>query len=167
MQHETPDLEVRLAGPEDMDAVMALALAASDENGFLDADPAKLAMAMWSGLVRDKALCAVIGPKDGEIQGAVLLQIGSMWYASGEILEERAIFVHPDHRSAKGGRAKRLCEFSKRAADTLGMPLIIGVLSHQRTAAKLKLYERQFGAPAGAFWLYGATTGADERPSGA
>ena len=68
-------------------------------------------------------------------------------------------FIHPDYRSAKGGRARRLCEFSKQAADSLGIPLIIGVLSNNRTEAKVRLYKRQFGEPSGAFFLYNARTG--------
>jgi GNAT superfamily N-acetyltransferase len=90
----------------------------------------------------------------------VLLRIGSMWYSDHEVLEEKAIFIHPDYRNAKGGRARRLCEFSKQVADALGVPLIIGVLSNHRTKAKVRLYERQFGEPSGAFFLYNARTGA-------
>jgi hypothetical protein len=82
-----------------------------------------------------------------------------MWYSDANVLEERAIFIHPEFRNAKGGRARRLCEFSKRAADTLEVPLMIGVLSNHRTEAKVRLYERQFGKPSGAFFLYNARTG--------
>jgi hypothetical protein len=82
-----------------------------------------------------------------------------MWYSDHEVLEEKAIFIHPDYRSAKGGRARRLCEFSKNTADSLGIPLIIGVLSNNRTEAKVRLYKRQFGEPSGAFFLYNARTG--------
>jgi hypothetical protein len=39
------------------------------------------------------------------------------------------------------------------------MPLMIGVMSNSRTDAKVKLYERQFGNPAGSFFLYGVKTG--------
>jgi hypothetical protein len=82
-----------------------------------------------------------------------------MWYSDADVLEEKAIFVDPEYRSAKGGRARRLCEFSKQVSDKLGIPLIIGVLSNHRTEAKVKLYERQFGKPSGAFFLYNAQTG--------
>jgi len=44
----------------------------------------------------------------------VLLRIGTMWYSDERVLEEKAIFIHPDFRSAKGGRARQLCEFSKK-----------------------------------------------------
>jgi hypothetical protein len=101
----------------------------------------------------------VIGPKGGKLEGAVLLRIGAMWYSDSEVLEEKAIFVDPHQRSAKGGRARRLCEYSKQVADTLKIPLIIGVLSNHRTEAKIRLYERQFGKPSGAFFLYNARTG--------
>ncbi len=42
----------------------------------------------------------------------------------------------------------------KWTAKRLDMKLMIGVLSNERTAAKVRLYERVFGKPAGAFWLY-------------
>ena len=82
-----------------------------------------------------------------------------MWYSDQDILEEKAIFIHPDYRNAKGGRARRLVEFSKEASDYLKIPLIIGVLSNHRTEAKVRLYERQFGKASGAFFLYNAQTG--------
>ena len=37
------EIKVRVAVPEDMDEVMKVALAACDENGFLNPNPAKLA----------------------------------------------------------------------------------------------------------------------------
>ena len=71
------------------------------------------------------------------------------------------VFIHPDFRSAKGGRARKLCEFSKQVSDSLGIPLIIGVLSSHRTAGKVRMYQRIFGEPSGAFFLYGTKTGID------
>ena len=82
-----------------------------------------------------------------------------MWYSDDEILEERAVFIHPDFRAAKGGRARKLCEFSKQVSDELGIPLTIGVMSSQRTAGKVRMYERIFGPPSGAYFLYGTRTG--------
>ena len=155
----TDKLKVRVAVPEDLDEIMQIALMACEENGFLHPNPAKLAAEIWPALHQDHGICAVIGEPGGKIEGLVLLRIGHMWYSDTMIVEEKAIFIHPDFRAAKGGRAKRLCEFSKQVADNLGIPLIIGVLSNSRTEAKVRMYERQFGAPAGAFFLYGATTG--------
>ena len=150
---------IRLASPQDLDEIMSIAMMACDENGFLNPNPAKLAAEIWPALHQDHGLCAVIGKPNGMIEGLVLLRIGNMWYSDSRVVEEKAIFIHPDFRSAKGGRASKLCEFSKKVADSLGIPLIIGVLSNHRTSAKVRMYERQFGPPSGAFFLYGAQTG--------
>jgi len=153
------EIEVRIGEAEDVDDIMSLALSACEENGFMDPNPQKLVTEIWHGLTLEKGLVGIIGER-GKPEGAVLLRIGSMWYSDHEVLEEKAIFIHPDYRSAKGGRARRLCQFSKQVADSLGLPLIIGVLSNHRTEAKIRLYERQFGRPSGAFFLYNARTGA-------
>lgn len=153
------ELTIRLATPNDVHDVMALALSACDENGFVDPNPQKLLAEIWPALNLDHGLVGLIGKEGGKPEGAILLRIGTMWYSDHQVLEEKAIFIHPDYRNAKGGRARKLCEFSKQVADSLGIPLLIGVLSNHRTEAKVKLYERQFGKPSGAFFLYGATTG--------
>jgi len=153
------ELKIRIAVPEDLDEIMSIATMACEENGFLNPNPAKLAAEIWPALHQDHGICGVIGQPGGAIEGVVLLRIGTMWYSDSLVVEEKAIFIHPDFRSAKGGRAKKLCEFSKRVSDTLGIPLIIGVLSNSRTEAKVRMYERQFGKPSGAFFLYKAETG--------
>jgi len=153
------ELEIRAAVPEDLDAVMEIALMACEENGFLNPNPAKLAAEIWPALHRDHGLCYVIGQPGGRIEGLVLLRNGNMWYSDSTVIEEKAIFIHKDFRNAKGGRATKLCEQSKKVADELKMPLIIGVLSNHRTEAKVRMYERHFGKPSGAFFLYGAETG--------
>ena len=140
-----------------MAEVMKLAITACQENAFLNASSALLAKEIWPALCQDHGLCPVIGPSNtNDIQGLVLLRTGRMWYSEQEILEERAVFIYPEYRSAKGGRARKLIEFSKHVADSLHMPLVMGVLSGTRTKGKLALYSRQFGEPMGAFWMYGA-----------
>ena len=150
---------VKIGTPADVHKMMDLALAAYDENGFIEPNPAKLLQEIWPALNQEGGLVGIIPGNEGALEGAVLLRIGNMWYSDHEVLEEKAIFIHPDYRSAKGGRARKLCEFSKQVSDSLGIPLIIGVLSNHRTEAKIRLYERQFGKPSGAFFLYNATTG--------
>lgn len=161
------DLNVRLATPEDEAALMDLALRAWNENGVMDVNPEKMlgmirpALYLWQGLV------GVIGNPGGPIEGAVLLRMSQMWYSDSWILEEKAVFVDPEYRKASRSEqslshARRLVDFSKQVADGLGIPLLIGVLSSHRTKAKIRLYERRLGTPAGAFFLYGANTGHEE-----
>ena len=153
------DLGIRIGTPADVHAIMDLALSACDENGFVAPNPQKLLHEIWPALNLDFGLIGIIGEEGQKPEGAVLLRVGSMWYSDNNVVEEKAIFIDPNYRSAKGGRARRLCEFSKQVSDMLGIPLIIGVLSNHRTEAKVRLYERQFGKPSGAFFLYNAQTG--------
>jgi hypothetical protein len=145
---------VRIATPDEHWEVMKLARMGCEENQFLPYDEQKVLQDVWAALVKDHGICGVIGPVGGELEGAVLLRIGEIWYSKSQHIEERAIFVHPAYRGARGGRAARLAEFSMDVADQLGLPLTIGVLSDHRTAAKVRLYQRILGKPAGAYWIY-------------
>jgi hypothetical protein len=152
-------IKVRVGTPDDIDEMMTLAMAAVADNGFLSGEPDKLLQAIYPALCQDHGIVGVIEEEDGTIQSAVLLHITEHFYSNGLCLEEKSLFVHPDFRKAKGGRAARLTEFAKQASDVLGLPLLIGVLSTERTEAKIRLYTRTFGPPAGAFFLYNARTG--------
>lgn len=155
------EVKVRLGVPDDVHEAMKLALMACEENSLSRADPTKLLNHLWAALNQDHGICGVIGEPGQPLEGIVLLRVGALWYAPEDdnILEEKAIFIHPDFRSAKGGRAARLCEFSKWLSDELHMPLSIGVLSSARTAAKTRMYQRYFGEPMGAYWVYNGATG--------
>jgi hypothetical protein len=153
------DFIVRVGTLDDMEAMMEAAMLGHEENAFVKVNPEKMATDIWHALAQDHGIVGIVGKPGGIIEGAVVLRMGTMWYSDDPVVEEKAIFIRPEYRSAKGGRARKLCEFSKKVADSLGIPLIIGVLSNHRTAAKVRLYRRQFGEPAGAFFLYGAKTG--------
>ena len=127
------DLTIRIGTPKDVDDIMNLALSACDENGFVDPNPMKLLHEIWPALHLDRGVVGIIGKEGAQVEGAILLRIGTMWYSDLEVLDEKAIFIHPEYRSAKGGRARKLCEFAKQVADSLGIPLVIGVLSNHRT----------------------------------
>lgn len=159
------ELRVRIAGPEDVDAVMDIALTCCAENGLMNANPMKLLQEVWAGLNREGAIIGVIGEGHDFVEAAILLRVESLWYSDEKNLNERAIIVRPEFRNAKGGRAKLLCEFAKQVAGGLNIPLLIGILSNERTEGKVRLYQRQFGPSAGAYWVYGARTGGKEVPS--
>jgi hypothetical protein len=159
MDQDIPELVVRVGTPDDVHDVMELAIMGSKENGFVNASQTKMLEDVWQALNHNHGILGLIGPPGGKPEGAVLLRIVVPWYSDEPVIEERAIFIHPDYRSAKGGRASRMCEFSKRVSERMQLPLMIGVLSNQRTEAKVRLYKRHFGEPAGAYWLFNARTG--------
>lgn len=157
LEDKSDELIIRLGTPADLDEVMAAAVAAVAEIGLVDPDPERLLQDVWPALNQDRGIVGIICKPGGKAEGGVLLRVGKMWYSNQDVLEERVIFIPPEFRNIKGGRATRLCEFSKKAAEDLGMPLLIGVMSSVRTEAKVKMYERQFGKPTGAVFLYNAT----------
>jgi len=161
----TNDLSVRVGNPEDLDGMMSLSTRATDENAFVSPDTAKLLDEMWSALNREDGIVGIIGAPGEVLEGAILLRVGELWYSKEKVLEERAVFVAPEFRNAKGGRARKLCEFAKEVANELEIPLTIGVLSNNRTEAKIRLYQRMFGEPAGVYFLYGAKTGLENPPN--
>ena len=154
---EAPVIEVRVGTPEDVHPMMDIALMATAENALIEPNPQKLLAHIWSALNLESGIVGIIGAPGGIVEGAVLLRIGSLWYSDALVIEEKAIYTHPQYRSAKGGRASRLIEFSKKTSDAIGLPLVIGVLSANRTAAKERLYRRHFGEPSGAYWVYRPT----------
>jgi GNAT superfamily N-acetyltransferase len=154
------EIAVRLGTSEDFNEMMRLSIAATEENAFVAPDVELLANQVWAALTMQKGVVGVIGKEiGGKLEGAILLNIGPVWYSSEPVLEEKAIFVDPEYRAAKGGRARKLADFAKKMAEELELPLAIGVLSNSRTEAKIRLYERTFGKPAGVYFLYNAKTG--------
>lgn len=150
------DIVVRTGNPADVHPLMRVALMACEENSLTKVNPSKLLGEVWASLNLDRGIVGVIGTDP--IEAAILLRVEPLFYSDDLCLLERAIFVNPDYRRG-GGRAKLLCEWAKNAAQELSMPLVIGILSSQRVEAKIRLYERQFGEPSGAYWVWGATTG--------
>lgn len=157
------EIFVRTGVEEDFNELMRLAMDATRENAFVEPNEMMLAEHMYAALTNKMGVAGVIGGGPGEpLEAAIVLRIGPMWYSPEPVLEEKAIYVAPEFRSAKGGRARKLAEWAKGISKNLGIPLAIGVLSNTRTEAKIRLYERVFGAPAGVYFLYNAKTGLTE-----
>ena len=153
------DIKVRTGTPEDIHGMMDLALQACEENGLTNPNPEKLLNQIWAALNQEHGIVGIIGKYGQPLEAAILLRTEALWYSDEFSLVERAVFVHPEYRSAKGGRARKLCEFAKKAAESLDIPLIIGVLSSDRTESKVRMYERLFGEYSGAYWIVGRRTG--------
>jgi hypothetical protein len=154
------EIKVRVGVAEDFNEMMRLAIAATQENAFIAPNLGLLANQVYKSLIQKDGVVGVIGDEvGGKLEGAILLNIGSVWYSTELVLEEKAIYVDHEYRTAKGGRARKLAEFAKEQSDKRKLPLAIGVLSNSRTEAKIRLYERTFGKPAGVYFLYNAKTG--------
>jgi GNAT superfamily N-acetyltransferase len=114
----------------------------------------------WAEARAREALAECLDPRTGAVLlslshgvpvAALGIVISRMWWSDDPILQERFAFVHPQHRRAP--HARTLLEAARSTVQDAGMPLLIGVLSNIRAAGKVRLYERVFGAPAGATFL--------------
>lgn len=162
--HEKQTVIVRVGVPDDIGSVMKLAEMNTQENGLAEADPRKIFEVMRAGLARHRSIIGVVGPVGGVLEGGILLRVGPHWYTEQHVLEEQAIFVHPDYRGLRdGSRVRALCEWGKQVALQMNVPLVVGILSNHRTAGKMRLYESIFGPCAGAYFLYNGRTGAAQQ----
>lgn len=149
---------VRTAQPDDEDGIMVLARMIHQEIGMFNLNEDKVRNTIRPLLHKHLGIVGVVGPKDN-LEAMILLRVANNWYSDTPFLEEMSVYVRPEFRNATISRVQKMIEFAKKAADGLDLPLMIGVLSNQRTNAKVELYEKHFGDPAGAFFIYGAKTG--------
>lgn len=164
IESPTVPCEVRFGVPADVHHFMDLCGLCAEENGLTGMSIEKVLGEVWASLNNDHGLVGVIGEVGRPLEGGVLLRVDNTSYSYEPILVERAIFVHPSYRGGRscdirGGHARRLCEFAKNCSDVLDMPLLIGILTSERAKGKVRLYERIFGEPNGAYWLVNAKTG--------
>jgi GNAT superfamily N-acetyltransferase len=151
---EHPDLSVRVGTPADLDDVMELAQLVASENAIVPPNHLKILERIYPALHRDNGLIGIVGPHGGAAQGFALLWVSPPWYGDERIIEECGIYVHPDWRAQRGGRASLLYKFCKQVADQMSVKLVVGVLSAHRTESKVRYYERFFGPQAGAYYIY-------------
>ena len=150
---------VRSALPEDKEEIWRLFLMAHRENGIFKLDPVKVEHLMNRAIYADNIPPWDSGPRGhigvigehGKLEAIVFLLIGQFWYSSDMQLEELLVFVDPECR--KSDHAKSIIDWMKKTANTLGIPLLTGIISKDRTAAKIRLYDRYLPR-IGAFYLF-------------
>jgi hypothetical protein len=152
----TQPSNVRIATPEDEPEILRMVVMMLEENGLApslsEVDEETVLKQIRKALNRDLAVMGVIG-EPGNLEAMIYLDVNSFWYSRKPHLMELFNFVDPEHR--KSTHAKALIGFAKQCV-TDGIKLVIGVVSNSRTEAKVRLYERQLGKPAGAFFVYPA-----------
>lgn len=145
------DPKVRLATPSDEDEVLSLCHMLWEENALFPMSGERVRDTLRLAFAKKGGMLGVIGDQ-GKIEGMIYLLISSFWYSDEWYLQELFNYVHPDYR--RSTNAKALLSFSKRCSDEIGLPLLIGIISNERTEQKVKLYQRQFHKPDGAFFFY-------------
>ena len=144
---------VRIVGQEDEEEVMGLCRDLHDENGIFTLDENKVRAMLRRAFTRDGGILGAIGPS-GSIEGLIYMLVSTFWYSEQPHLEELFMYVAPQFRKTRN--AIELMHFAKWCSEQSGFPLIIGVISNERTEGKVRLYQRQFDKPLGNFFFYKA-----------
>jgi hypothetical protein len=143
-------IPVRKAKPQDRPEILRICEQNWKENGQFS-----LAMPKVEAMV-DKAFAnqgAIIGKVGRDrIEGIIIMLIAQFWYSEDWMLEEVLNYVLPEHR--RSTHAKDMISFAKRCSEEIGIPLVIGVVSNERTKPKIELYRRQLGDPCGGYFIH-------------
>ncbi len=154
----TPSV-VRVAKPADLQEIWRLFLQSHQENGQFLLAPEKVDWIIERALhperipswdTSSRIVIAVIGPP-GALEALVLTSIDTFWYTNERHLGEYLVYVDPEKR--KSNHARALVEWMKHQSDITGLPLLTGIISNERTEAKVRLY-RRLVPHIGAFFLY-------------
>lgn len=150
---------VRKATPFDAPEIWRLFLQTHRENGLFTIAPQKVTALMDRALHPERihphdtgprAQIGVIGSQ-GRLEAVVFILISSFWYSEELHLEELLVYVDPEYRASN--HANACVDWMKGLADALHIPLLTGIISKERTAAKIRLYDRKLPR-IGAFYFY-------------
>lgn len=161
---------VRAAAPDDKPEVWRLLRLHHAENAIFPLSDRKVEFYVDRALHPERIAADDAGPRGivgtigstGALEGMVMLVLGSPWYTEAIGMDDCVNFVDPLHR--KSNHAAALIAYSKYLVDQvrLGHPdfrMLMGIVSSERTAAKVRLYSRQLEL-VGAFFTYPALAGA-------
>lgn len=148
---------VRLASIEDIDSIFDFLIELHYENGMFKMNSKKVMLQLQTMLDPVKGNPGIIGVIDGQngLEASIGMTIDKWWYTDENSLNEKWNFVHPKHR--KTTHAKRLIEFAKWCSEVTGNPLLMGIISTEKTEAKIRLYRRQLDF-VGGFFSYGLSS---------
>lgn len=133
--------DVRMATPADLDPLIELLREMHAETGIGRFDPERAQHAVVAGISRKGGVVGVVRSSEGIVEASIGLFIGLNWYSSDPHLFDLWSFVGEPYR--KTTHAKLLIGFAKSAALDLGLPLMMTLITNERTQRKERLFERQ------------------------
>lgn len=159
MMHVSPSI-VRVAKSEDRLEIWRLFLQDWNENHIFELSPQKVDWLLTRLLQPEvippddmgtRGIIGVIGPSDA-LEAVAGVVISSAWYSVDRCLNDLVVYVDPNYRNS--GHAKALLEWVKFQSIITGLPLVSGVVTRERTEAKVRLYRRQMPEMIGASFYF-------------
>ena len=156
------DVTVTGATLADLPELMRLAHINHAEGGLFAMDEELVERTFRDAIEKRQGIIGVIRASTTEIAAMMFLLIARQWYTQQFHIEELFNFVAPEHR--RSNYADAMIRYARHVAISLDLPLIIGVLTSTRMEAKVRLYRRQLGMPAGAFFVDNSAWPTDRAP---
>jgi GNAT superfamily N-acetyltransferase len=145
----------------DLPEFMRLFKIMHQENGMFDLDEDCVRETFNRAVKNKEGVIGLIKGPLGDLRAMLFLLVTRYYYTQQFHLEELFNFVAPEHR--RTNYADALLKYADHCQKSLGIPLVIGVLTNSRMEAKVRKYRRHFGMPAGAFFVSGAPQAFFER----
>lgn len=144
---------VRLADAGDERELMDLARLLHGEIGSFSFSESKVGdmvrKAIDGPVEARRGVIGVIGAPS-ELHAMVYLEIAAEYYTEDLCLLERFNYVLPGFRRTTA--SDDLIAFSQSMSNQFDLPLLMGVFTNERTAAKARFYRRHLGEPLGYFF---------------
>ena len=152
-----PQKRIRFARMDELEQLIVLCRRLAQENAIGPMKESMVRAHIERSIRRDGGFIGVIGD-EGRIEGAMCLKFGHMWYSDDLWwVEDLFHFVLPEYRTSNN--ASELLDWALWWKEQLKIPLMLGIVSNERTEAKIALYRRKLGPMSGALFLVGAQTG--------
>lgn len=149
--------DVRIAGPDDFEAIYLLTLMDLEETGRVAPISHEDVHETLVQAMAPPNLIGVIDAPDGRIVAIEILLFQKWWWSKAVFIQKMVDFVHPEHRQST--HAAHLIQFGKWAVDYYTEKtgqrtyLLAGTLGTRRIEEKSRLYER-YMTGAGVACLY-------------
>ena len=148
--------EVRLATLDDVDSLLDLLKDMHEETGLFPLSEGKVGRIVQAAIFPTygqarSAVVGVIGAPQA-LEASIALAPTQLYYTEAYHLGDMWHYVRPDCRNTE--HADHLIAFAKACADKMGLDFISGVVSTDRTDAKMRLYRKHFGAFLGGYFMH-------------
>lgn len=147
---------IRLAEKRDEQEIFDLLKLLALENALFNVNDDKVRETIQIATDQKNGMIGII-EQDGHVVGSVGLFIHGYWYTDDWHLQEYWNFVHPEYR--RSNYAKNLIDFAKWVNENMGLILNMGIISTERTEAKVRLYGRSGLTSVGATFMNGILPG--------
>ena len=132
---------IRTAERADFALVMDLLESMANDNALFSVDWKKVAWIV-ADLIDNPKAHIFLSFEGAVCTGSFAVEQSTPWYSNDKILDECWIFVRPEYRKSR--TIFRLLKAVKNLSEELALPVVVNVVTPNRSDSKVKLFKRYF-----------------------